>query len=88
MCGLTAGAHVALLPKWFRRCAAKGTIEAYKKVIIWKHIMTNFRYKDSKVPITDNILKMAAKRNWLGNEANVDCPLLVMLKENNEGTNV
>ena len=81
MCGLPPGSHVGLLPEWFRLCAAKGTSEAYKKVIIRKHIMTHMRYEDAQVPLTNTILKMAAKRNWLGNEANVDCPSLVNASE-------
>jgi hypothetical protein len=81
MCGLPPGANVGLLPEWFRLCAAKGTSESYKKVIIRKHIMTHMRYDDAHVPLTNTILKMAAKRNWLGNEANVDCPSLVNASE-------
>ena len=77
MCGLPAGSNVALLPEWIRLCAAKGTSDSYKKIIIRKHIMTNFCYEDAQVPLTNTILKMASKKNWLGNEANVDCPSLV-----------
>ena len=28
------------------------------------------------MPLTNFILKMAAKKNWLGNEANIECPSL------------
>jgi hypothetical protein len=77
MCGLPLGADVQLLPAWFRLCAAKGTSDAYKKILIRKHIMSHFRYEDAQVPLTNNILQMASKQNWLGTEANVDCPSLV-----------
>jgi hypothetical protein len=76
MCGLPPGANIALLPTWIQQCAAKGTSDAYKKIIIRKHIMSHSRYEDAEVPLTNSILKMVAKKNWLGDEANVTCPSL------------
>lgn len=76
MCGLPVGASTDLLLAWMHQCAAKGTSDAYKKIIICKHIMLLFRYEDTKVPLTNAILKMAVKKNWLVDEANITCPSL------------
>jgi hypothetical protein len=76
MCGLPQGTNLALLPTWIQQCAVKGTSDAYKKIIIRKHIMSHSQYKDAEVPLSNSILKMVAKKNWLGDEANVTCPWL------------
>jgi hypothetical protein len=81
MCGLPAGANLTLLPAWIRTCAEKGMTDAYRSTVLRKHIMNNYRYEDAEVPLTNTILKMAIKRNWLGKEGNVDCPSLLNASE-------
>jgi hypothetical protein len=39
--------------------------------------MNHYFYEDSDVPLTTPLLNMVESRNWLGNEANVDCPSYV-----------
>jgi hypothetical protein len=74
MCGLPAGAHHSLLPPWYRQCAEKGMTDTFRYTIVRKQIMTNTRYEDADVALTNTILKMAVKRKWLGGESNVECP--------------
>jgi hypothetical protein len=77
MCGLPAGASPTLLPAWFNSCSSKNMNDNFRSTILRKHITTNVRYEDAEVPLTNTILKMAVKRNWLGREGNIDCPSLV-----------
>jgi hypothetical protein len=76
MCGIENG-NSEQLPDWIQKCASKGTSKAYRKVIIRKHIMNHSFYEDSDVPLTTPLLNMVESRNWLGNEANVECPSYV-----------
>ena len=77
MCGLPVGANPALLPEWFNKCSAKNMTDNFRSTILRKQITNNYRYEDAEVPLTNTILKMAVKRNWLGKEGNIDCPSLV-----------
>ena len=77
MCGLPVGANPTLLPEWFTMCSSKNMNDNFRSTILRKQITTNFRYEDADVPLTNTILKMAVKRNWLGKEGNIDCPSLV-----------
>jgi hypothetical protein len=77
MCGLPVGANPALLPEWFSRCSAKHMTDNFRTTILRKQITNNYRYEDAEVPLTNTILKMAVKRNWMGKEGNIDCPSLV-----------
>jgi hypothetical protein len=76
MCGIANG-NSDHLPQWINACSAKGTSKAYRKIIIRKHIMQHYFYEDADVPLTTPLLNMVESRNWLGNEANVDCPSYV-----------
>jgi hypothetical protein len=81
MCGLNATANPTLLPEWFQQCAEKGMTESYKLVIIRGQIMSNFKFEDAEVPLTTALLKVAAKRNWTGKEANINRPSLTNATE-------
>ena len=72
MCGLNTTSDPTLLPEWFQQCAEKGMTESYKMVIIRNQIMSNYNFEDAEVPLTSTLLKVAAKRNWTGKEANIN----------------
>jgi hypothetical protein len=74
MCGLPPNADTDLLPAWFRQCSEKGMTTTYQCTVVRNHISKHFRYEDAEVPITNNILKMAIKRNWTGKEGNISAP--------------
>jgi hypothetical protein len=74
MCGLPNNADTDLLPAWFRQCLEKGMTATYQCMVVCNHISKHYRYEDAEVPITNNILKMAIKRNWMGKEGNVSAP--------------
>jgi hypothetical protein len=43
--------------------------------------MSNFKFEDAEVPLTTALLKVAAKRNWTGKEANINRPSLTNATE-------
>jgi hypothetical protein len=81
MCGHPPNAHHSVLPQWFQDCAEKGMTEAYRLMIIRKHIMANFKYDEAEVPITLTMLKNFNKRNWLGKDGNIKRPSLLNASE-------
>jgi hypothetical protein len=77
MCGKPLNAAPTLLPDWIQQCSEKGMTDQYKLTIIRKHIMNNFKYDDSEIPLTAPLLKMINKRNWSGKEGNIKRPSLI-----------
>ena len=72
MCGKPTGGKLEDLPAWYQECAAKGTSEQYKLIIIQKFIMNTYFYEDSDVPLTSSMIKMVMKRAWTGKDGNIN----------------
>jgi hypothetical protein len=81
MCGLPANSTPETLPRWWMDCSEKGMTDHFRSTIIGKHIREHFHYDDAEVPLTNNIIKMAIKRNWTGKEGNINRPSLVNATE-------
>jgi hypothetical protein len=81
MCGLPANSNTDALPQWWMDCSEKGMTDHFCSTIIGKHIREHFHYDDAEVPLTNNIIKMAIKRNWTGKEGNINRPSLVNATE-------
>ena len=81
MCGLPPNSPPEALPGWMTDCSAKGMTDHYRGTILGKFIRDNVHFEDAEVPLTNNVIKMAIKRNWTGKEGNINRPALVNATE-------
>ena len=77
MCGEDVNGTLDELPTWVRECADKGNSEAFKIMLLQKHIMATEYYDDAEVPLTVPLLKMVVKRAWTGKDGNITRPSLL-----------